>query len=142
MPRTSVAALSVVHIEPAQRRPEPPSALSPDAAAQWRAIVDSMPADWFPRETHPMLTQLCRMIVRCASIAEALDQAIEEGDDLSERKFQNLMRVEMQLSDTIAKLSTKMRISQQSSSNYDKKRKRTGKKVLPWEEGGETPDAG
>lgn len=142
MPRTSAAALSVVHIEPAQRRPKPPSALSPDAAAQWRAIVDSMPADWFPRETHPMLTQMCRLVVRCASIAEALDQAIRDGEDLSERKYQNLMRAEMQLSEGIAKLSTKMRISQQSSSNYDKKRKRTGKKVLPWEEGEATPDAG
>lgn len=133
MPRQSSAALSIVHIEPAKRRPDPSSNLSPRAAEQWREIVASMPADWFPRETHPMLTQLCRCIDRCQMVGEALDRVQAEGGDLSERAYQNLIRAEMQLSGTIAKLSTKMRISQQSSSNYDKKRKRTGKKAVPWE---------
>ncbi len=133
MPRISAAALSLVHIEPSKRRPDPPAELNEAAAVQWRAIVDAMPADWFPRETHPMLVQLCKHIVRCATIAKVLDKAEADGEDLSERKYQNLIRVEMQLTISIGKLSTLMRLSQSSSSTYDKKRKRTGKKDIPWE---------
>lgn len=135
MPRLSAAAQSVAAIEPGQRRPEPPRNLSDEAKFQWRAVVSSMPPDWFPRETHGMLTQYCRLVVRCQAVAEALDQARASGEDMAVRDYQNLMRVEMQLSNTIAQLATKMRISQQSSSTYDKKRKRHGKKSVPWESG-------
>ena len=133
MPRQSTAALSVVAFEPREQRPEPPKNLSKDAAVQWREIVNSMPPDWFPRATHPMLTQLCRQIVRCAGIADALDKAEKDGVDLSLRAYQNLIRAEMQLSASIAHLSTKMRISQQSSAKHDKNRKRIGQKSVPWE---------
>ena len=30
---------------------------------EWCAVVNRMPADWFPRETHGMLVQYCRLIV-------------------------------------------------------------------------------
>ena len=31
-------------------RPEPPEDLTEEQAAEWRAVVDRLPADWFPRE--------------------------------------------------------------------------------------------
>lgn len=133
MARQSAAALSVVQIEPGQRRPEPPDELTPRAAARWQKIVNSMPPDWFTGETHPMLIQLCRIIDRCADIADALETAKAEGADLSERRYQNLMRAEMQLSSTIARLSTKMRITQQSGINSDKKKHGKHKNTVPWD---------
>ena len=43
--RQSVAALGVVAIS--GQRIEPPDHLTPDQAAEWRSIVDSLPADYF-----------------------------------------------------------------------------------------------
>lgn len=140
MPRMSAAALSVVsldQIEPGKQRPEPPRTLTQAAQTEWRRIVDSMPPDWFPKHTHPMLSQLCRMIGRCNQVAEAIDKAQKAGVDLAERQYQNLIRSEMQLSAAISDLSTKMRLTQQSSVQYDHKRKRTGKDDIPWEGEGE-----
>jgi hypothetical protein len=36
--------------------------LTEDQAAEWRAVVDRLPNDWFPRETHGMLAQFCRHV--------------------------------------------------------------------------------
>jgi hypothetical protein len=59
--RKSAEALSVVMGIPGQR-PAPPDNLDEDEAAEWRAIVERMPADWFTRETWPVLAELCRHI--------------------------------------------------------------------------------
>ena len=41
-------------------RPEPPEDLTEEQAAEWRAVVARMPADWFHRETHGLLAQYVR----------------------------------------------------------------------------------
>jgi hypothetical protein len=41
-------------------RPEPPEDLTEEQAAEWSAVVDRLPADWFPRETHGLLARYCR----------------------------------------------------------------------------------
>ena len=62
------------------RRPEPPEDLTDEQATQWRAIVNRMPADHFPRETHQILTQLCRQIVRGNHLAQLIDAAEKEPE--------------------------------------------------------------
>jgi len=135
MPRTSAAALSVVHFEPAERRPEPPVSLSPEAAAEWRMYVNGMPPDWFPVETHPMLSQLCKLVVRGKGVAQNLDRMQRSGKDLnSPKEYRDLVRLEMQISNSISNLSTKMRLTQQSSAVHGQhKSKRNAKKDIPWE---------
>ena len=68
MPKQSIAALSLEVIGPGGletiRRPAPPRSLSDEEAEEWRAVVNRLPATWFPRETHSMLTQYCRQVVR------------------------------------------------------------------------------
>lgn|SRR5262245_526958 len=134
--RTSAAALSVIGPNGIQsiRRPEPPKELNPRAAQEWRDIVNRMPPDWFPRETHPMLSQLCRLVVRSNQISrmiEAIDDL--DGENFNARQFRLLLVAEQRVSEAISRLSTKMRISQQSS--YDAKKKRKGKETkAPWQE--------
>ena len=41
-------------------RPEPPKNLDDDEAKVWREVVDRMPPNWFPRETHGLLAQYCK----------------------------------------------------------------------------------
>jgi hypothetical protein len=63
--RKSAASLSVprgnvVEMVP---RPPPPSDLTDEQAEEWKAIVGRLPAEWFPRETWPVLVQFCRHTV-------------------------------------------------------------------------------
>lgn len=46
-------------------RPDPPDEyrLSDEQTAEWWSVVNRMPADWFPRETHALLAQFCRHVV-------------------------------------------------------------------------------
>ena len=48
--------------------PEPPEDQTEEQAAEWRAVVARMRADWFPRETHGLLA----LYVRHACIARRI----------------------------------------------------------------------
>lgn len=128
--RVSAAALSVISSSGIEqiRRPAPPASLSGQAADEWKAIVNRMPPDWFPRETHGLLVQYCRLIVRASQIAELMSTK-----KMSVIEFQRLLRMEQQLSDSLARLATKMRMSQQST--YDQtKKKRFTPQNQPWDD--------
>lgn len=145
--RTSAAELSVISGGGVEtiRRPEPPQDLTDDEAKEWRAVVNRLPADWFPAETLPMLGQYCRHTVaarRVASMIEQLDglmaAEIKDGAKAAEvvlssaKTLDRLLKMQERESRCIASLATKMRISQQTT--YDKSRKKgaiTPKK--PWE---------
>jgi hypothetical protein len=53
-------------------RPEPPGDLTEAQAAEWRADVDRLPADWFPRETHGLLAQYWRHVCTAQRFAQML----------------------------------------------------------------------
>jgi hypothetical protein len=79
--RKSIAALSVQAVGEALPRPDAPYDLTDEQAAEWWAVVNRMPADWFKRETFPLLTQYCRHIIaarRIAKLLEALQASIPE----------------------------------------------------------------
>lgn len=116
MPRKSAAALSVVAPLPGQKRPEPPEELTKDEAVEWRAVVDRLPADWFPRESHQLLVQYCRHVVKARVIAgliadfEAEWTATDEGL----HRFDKLTMMAEREGRAISSLATRMRLSQQS----------------------------
>lgn len=112
------------------RRPAPPATLTEEAAVEWRAIVDRMPPDWFPRETHAMLVQLCRAIVR----SHQIDTWLSNRSNLSVEEFQSLLRSEQSVSDLIGRLSTKMRLSQSSKYDDGRKRRDYSPKKMPWDD--------
>ena len=138
--RTSSAALAVassnvVEIVP---RPEPPTELTRDQAEEWLAIVNRMPADWVPRETHGMLAQYCRHVVasrRIGQMIETLEAEVAEGgaEAILEatKAFDRLFKMQEREGRAISSLATKMRLSQQST--YDKSKKKPAVARKPWE---------
>jgi hypothetical protein len=113
------------------RRPEPPSELTEEQAVEWRATVNRLPADWFPRETHPLLVQYCRLITRARWIAEMITQA--EGDaDFDASAYRDLLKSEEAVTRAIASLSTRMRLNQLSTMRHDAVRK-PGMLRKPWD---------
>ena len=112
-------------------RPAPPLDLTEDEANEWNQIVSSLSADWFKRETHGLLAQYCRHVVKARQIAKLL-QKVESEPDLDLSSYDKLLKMQERESRAIASLSTKMRLAQQSTIDSENKRKRVGRK--PWEE--------
>jgi hypothetical protein len=63
--RPSLESLTVPH-NPTEivQRPDAPYDLTGEESEEWRAIVQTMPADHFMRGNYPLLAQLCRHIVQ------------------------------------------------------------------------------
>ena len=55
-------------------QPEPPQELNPDEAKEWRRFWAVSPPDWFPRETWPLLVQLCRHVCTARWLGESLQE--------------------------------------------------------------------
>jgi hypothetical protein len=72
--RKSAASLSVSLASPVETiaRPDAPYDLTDEESQEWWAIVNRMPADWFPRETHALLTSFCRHTVNARRIAQLI----------------------------------------------------------------------
>ena len=132
--RKSSASLTVA-APPSQiqtiERPAPPDDLTDEQAAEWIAVVERMPADWFPRETWPLLVQYCRHIV-AAKRVDQLIETLQNEPDFELKAWADALKIQRQESGVIAALSTKMRLSQQTS--YDKsKKKGSGGVRKPWD---------
>ena len=111
-------------------RQPPPDVLTDEQAFEWRDVVDRMPADWFPRETHAMLIQYCRHVVSARRVAEMLDGFAPEKDTPGWLEdYDRLLRMQEREGRALSALATRMRLSQQSS--YDKKRTRGSKGPAP-----------
>lgn len=133
--RKSSAALAIVPGKRAEavdpHRPAPPDDLTEAQANEWRAIVQRMPKDWFPRETHPLLAAYCRHAVslRFLSGVMAKIEAAKKFDMDDYERVAKLIGRETQL---LASLATKMRLSQHAT--YDKKKSKGPSTPRPWEE--------
>lgn len=130
--RQSASAISVISgggIETV-RRPEPPSDLTDEQTEEWRAVVNRLPADWFPRETLPLLAQYCRHVVSGRRVAQLIERA-EAAEDFDVDTYDKLLKMAERESRIMASLATKMRISQQTQ--YDKSKKRGTIASKPWE---------
>jgi hypothetical protein len=97
------------------QRPKPPAELTADQAVEWKAIVDRMPADWFPRETHALLVQLCRHVVAARDIERRI-RAAKRVKDLN-----LLLSMQDRERRAIESLSRSMRLSPRSRYSKDKK---------------------
>lgn len=128
----SQASLTVVSSNPLEvvERPQPPGDLSDEQAAEWCAIVDRLPADWFGRETEALLAQYCRHIVASRRVAQ-LVAASEADEDFDLRDYDRLLKMQEREGRAITSLATKMRISQQST--YDKSKKKPSGTIKPWQ---------
>jgi hypothetical protein len=133
VPRTSAAALSIVPGAALDeiRRPIPPSELSLEQRNEWLAVVNRLPAEWFPRETHPLLAQYCRHVVAARRISQLVDRLEADADNFSVEEYDRLLKMQEREGRALSSLATRMRITQQST--YDKtERKQTKSAARPW----------
>ena len=108
---------------------------------EWIAVVNRMPADWFPRETHSMLVQYCRHVARADEVAMVLDEMVK-SKGFDKRVYVKLLSQEMAQSRAIVTLATKMRLSQQST--YDKSKRKNvdlTETPAPWGDDDESADS-
>ena len=115
-------------------RPDAPLDLTPEESDEWRAIVDAMPADWFQRETWPLLAQYVRHTIAARRVAQLIDAEMASAEiDLG--KLDKLLAAQARETAALKSMAAAMRLAQQSSrtdgSAATEKRKRTVKRL--WE---------
>jgi hypothetical protein len=71
--RKSAASLAVVRMI-SDSRPQPPEELTEEQAEEWLAVTRRMPADFFPREVHPLLSAYCRHILSFRHLSKLIDE--------------------------------------------------------------------
>jgi hypothetical protein len=142
--RRSSASLTVVPaFVGAVPRPRAPSELSKQQAGIWNAVVAAEPADWFSGSTRPLLVQFCRHIIAARRVAEMVatleteirTKSAEQSERLAvmlsaAKAFDRLQKMQERESRAIASLATKMRITQQATTNHRGNKIETRK---PWE---------
>jgi hypothetical protein len=113
-------------------RPDAPYDLADLEAEEWRAIVARMPADWFTRETWPLLKQYCRHTVRASRLAMWITKVEKGPGELDVDFWLRLLAAQERESRAIASLARQMRLSQVSTMRGDRT-KRPDDQPKPWE---------
>lgn len=140
--RPSAASLQVVRPASVERlvRPEAPPDLTDDQAEEWEAVVNRLPADWFPRETHPLLAQFCRHVVASRRIASMIADTEspapdEEGNvpELDLDRWDQLLRMQEREGRALSSLATRLRITQQSTRSEKSGKGPLRPRPRPWE---------
>lgn len=128
--RQSAASLAVA--EPVQKleRPDAPYDLTDEQSEEWWAVVNSLPADWFPRETHGVLAQYCRHIVASRRVAQ-LVAACESSPDLDLAEYDQLLKMQEREGRALSSLATRLRITQQAT--VDKRTIKPKSVKKPWQ---------
>ncbi len=114
--RKSSAELSTISASGLEvhRRPDPPEHMGEEAVAIWRAVVNSLPADWFTPGTLPLLDALCGLTVSQRFTLRALQVVERGGDDFDRDEWERLLKQLGEISGRIATLATRMRLTPQS----------------------------
>jgi len=130
--RTSRAALEVVQPNGVERvqRPVAPSYLTDEEADEWGAVVERLAADWFPRETHGLLADYCRHVVRGRRIAQMIEAEYDEGE-VDVDQLDKLYKMGERESRAASSLATRLRITQQATVSAKSKKPSVMKK--PWD---------
>ena len=128
--RPSGAELAVVPVTPlgVQQRIEAPHDLTGEETEVWVAVTNAEPADHFSASTAPLLAQYCRHVVSSRRVAELIERAV--SGELSIRDYNELLHMQERESRVIATLATKMRLSQQSTTNHRGNKKPTQARKL------------
>lgn len=133
--RKSAASLSVVTNGSVIERPVAPDDLNDEMKAEWIAVVNRMPADWFTRETHSILAQYCRHVVAANRVAQLIQQwENDDGFDIGD--YDRLLKMQEREGRAISALATRMRLTHQAK--YDTLKANTASKkskagLKPWE---------
>jgi hypothetical protein len=137
--RKSAAEMAIANLVKvtSTARVEPPYDIFDEQADLFRAIVDSLPADWFSTGSVPLLAQLCKHVVASRRVAELIAQAERTGPMLDIEMYDRLLRLQERQSAAVHRLATALRLTNQS--RYTPGRAATASAVAigpkPWEFG-------
>lgn len=131
--RKSAAEQSIV-TPIAARRPAPPEDLNDFQRQIWRDVVEIRPADWFRKDTYPLLRSYCKHAWQANEIDKLLADRFDSEDEELQAEIPELLKARERESRAMMALARSMRITQQSQ--YDPKtaarhKEAPGKK--PWE---------
>ncbi len=132
--RKSAASLEITAVAPVElmERQYAPHDINDEETEVWVAVVEANPADWFNPSTRPLLSQYCRHVIQARRIAELIERAT--GDPtLSVTDYDRLLKMQERESRAISSLATKMRISQQATTNHRGNKKQSSASRKPWE---------
>ena len=113
------------------QRPDAPYDLTDEQVDEWRAVVNSLPADWFQRGNHGLLTQYCRETIAARRVAQLIEQCVS-GKEIDKKELLELLKQQESSSRTISALLRAMRLTQQSIMRAETA-KRPAKVKKPWE---------
>lgn len=130
--RTSVAELTVVQPVGLEeiRRAQPPAELTDEQRFEWLAVVNRLPAEWFPRETHAVLAQYCRHVVAARRLGQLITD-LEADAEFSVENYDRLLKMQEREGRALSSLATRMRLTQQST--YDAKKSKPAQRKRPWD---------
>lgn len=136
--RVSAASLEVATAKPLEtvQRPDAPYDLTDEQSEEWWAVVNRLPADWFPRETHGVLAQYCRHVVAARRVAQLVRSAENEVDEdgaavLDLNRYDQLLKMQEREGRALSSLATRLRITQQAT--MSEKAKKPSQAKRPWE---------
>jgi hypothetical protein len=95
-------------------RPAAPLDLTPEETDEWVSVVDAMPADWFPRETHALLRQYVRHTVSARRVAQMIDAEMSR-DQLDVGALDKMLQMQARETAALKALAASMRLAQQSA---------------------------
>ena len=122
--------MPAVRIE-AIERPDAPYDLNDEQSDEWRAVVSRLPADWFQRETWPLLAQYCRHVVAARHIAKLIHDLEAKKTGFEVNEYDQLLKMQEREGRAMSSLATRMRITQQATYDKSKTKPREAKKL--WE---------
>ena len=130
--KQSAAALEVQPVDKIEsiQRPDAPYDLTDEQSEEWWAVVNRLPADWFPRETHAILAQYCRHVVAARRISQ-LVQSEESGEALDIDQYDKLLKMQEREGRALSSLATRLRITQQAT--VSAKAKKPSSMKRPWQ---------
>lgn len=112
-------------------RPDAPYDLTDAQADVWRAVVNGLPADWFPTETWPLLSQYCRHVVSAEHVAKLIHDLEAKKDGFDVNEYDQLLKMQEREGRALSSLATRMRITQQATYDKSKTKPKQAKKL--WE---------
>lgn len=129
--RKSAASLEVAAVGAVEavQRPDAPYDLTDEQSEEWWAVVNRLPADWFPRETHALLAQYCRHVIAARRVSQ-LVAACEAEADLDLARYDALLRMQEREGRALSSLATRLRITQQAT--VSPKARKPGMVRKPW----------
>lgn len=108
-----------------------PHDLTDEEVELWVAIVNSQPAEKFSPADIPVLAQYCRHAIHARRVAELIEKACSDKE-LKIQDYERLLRMQSLVTNDLCRSGTKLRITQQSTTNH-RGNKKAGAARKPWE---------